>query len=301
MNGLECSKVCGNAHMFLFLPRPLRQTYQLSVTVQVCGLVCDLSPGDTLYIPGYWFVHSQLMQPACVGLELCLLSPQQQQQQLSGSIATASAAAVRLSSPSALLLQLSRMIELWFGAEAGPANVRRWLLVSYGLCCVTLWRSPVCMCGQQLAVAPQRGRLPHGGIQHPARCMCVCVCCCVQALSEGREWTLLQQQLMTVKGYKLLQCCAMTLQQLQSVLTLLQPNGSSSSTGSSSSGQSLHASTPVTAAAAVAALGLEGAARQLLGFMCEGRLVPTTWLNEVRLTSSGCNSIMSGSIECVLS
>jgi hypothetical protein len=63
-------------------------------------------------VPAYWFMHSQLVQPACVSLEV-QLTPQP----------------TRLSSPPALLLQASRMMELWFGAEAGPANVRRWFKV----------------------------------------------------------------------------------------------------------------------------------------------------------------------------
>lgn len=86
---------------------------------QVQGLLVDLGPRDTLLVPAYWCVHSQLMQPACVGLEVGLTQGPD-----------------RLSSPAALLLQASRMLELWFGAEAGPANIRKWLLVRrLGSCC----------------------------------------------------------------------------------------------------------------------------------------------------------------------
>lgn len=84
----------------------------LSCCLQVQGFVCDLSPGDTLLVPAYCFVHSQLTQPACVSLEVHL-----------------TAQPARLSSPGALMLQLSRMMELWFSAEAGPANVRKWFQV----------------------------------------------------------------------------------------------------------------------------------------------------------------------------
>lgn len=82
---------------------------------QVCGgLLCDLAPGDSLLVPAYWFVHSQLMQPACVSLSINL-----------------KAGPSRLISPPALLLQLSRMMELWFAAAAGPANIRGWFKVGY--------------------------------------------------------------------------------------------------------------------------------------------------------------------------
>lgn len=74
--------------------------------------MCELAPGDSLLVPAYWFLHCQLQQPACVNLEVQL-----------------TAQPARLSSPPALLLQLSRMMELWFGAEAGPANVRKWFKV----------------------------------------------------------------------------------------------------------------------------------------------------------------------------
>lgn len=81
----------------------------------------------------------------------------------------------------------------------------------------------------------------------------------LQALSAGREWQLLAPQLLTPKGYKLLRCCHMALEQLQRVLALQQNNG----TGSAGD--------------------LEAAARLAVGLMCEGRLVPTTWLNQVRV------------------
>jgi hypothetical protein len=56
---------------------------------------------------------SQLLQPACVSLSFSL-------QPLPA----------KLQRPGALLLQLSRMIEVWLAAEAGAANVRQWLMVS---------------------------------------------------------------------------------------------------------------------------------------------------------------------------
>lgn len=83
---------------------------------QVQGLLCECAPGDSLLVPAYWFVHTQLSQPACVSLQL-QLTPQPR----------------RLNSPQALQLQLSRMVEVQFGAEAGPANTRKWLQVC-GVC-----------------------------------------------------------------------------------------------------------------------------------------------------------------------
>lgn len=80
--------------------------------LQVSGLVCELSPGDTLLVPAYWFMHSQLQQPACVALVIHL-------QPLPS----------KLLDCNGLLLQLSRMIECWVGAEVGTANIRQWLMV----------------------------------------------------------------------------------------------------------------------------------------------------------------------------
>lgn len=93
------------------------------------GLVCELSPGDTLLVPAYWFVHSQLQQPACVALVLHL-------QPLPS----------KLLSREALLLQLSRMIECWVGAEVGTANVRQWILVSHVRALHTARWGSTCTC-----------------------------------------------------------------------------------------------------------------------------------------------------------
>jgi hypothetical protein len=56
---------------------------------------------------------SQLLQPACVSLAVCLQPTP-----------------AKVQRPGALLMQLSRMVELWLAAEAGTANVRQWLMVS---------------------------------------------------------------------------------------------------------------------------------------------------------------------------
>lgn len=80
--------------------------------MQVEGLVCELNPGDTLIVPAYWFMHSELQTPCCCSLEL-QLSPKPD----------------KLLSDGALQLQLSRMIETWVGQECGSASVRRWLQV----------------------------------------------------------------------------------------------------------------------------------------------------------------------------
>lgn len=215
----------------------------LLLCVQVRGVLCDLSPGDSLVIPAYTTVHAQLMQPACVSLSLQL-------QPLPS----------RISSPPALVLQASRMVELWFAAEAGAANVRKWLQVC-GAC----------------------GGVPHAARGAPsglgwlvwASCCAkplwpmpgVCACASglhMQALGEGREWQLLQPQ--TVKGYKLLRCCHAALEQLQRVLSL-----------------SLDASAAVPCSHSAVSCGgvLECAARRVLSSMTDGRLMPTHWLNEV--------------------
>lgn len=106
-----------NTHMQppLLSPAPLPPPPSRDVAQLSGGLLCDLAPGDSLVVPAYWFVHAQLMQPACVSLELQL-------QPLS----------TRLRPPAALVLQLSRMMEGWFAAEVGPANVRRWFQVREG-------------------------------------------------------------------------------------------------------------------------------------------------------------------------
>ena len=113
----------------------------------------------------------------------------------------------------------------------------------------------------------------------------------LQALSEGREWQLLEPQLLAPKGYRLLQCCHMAMEQLQKALALHQHTADTSPTGSRSSASAATAadkqgitagSNKQTDAAGAAAGGdLQTAARLAVGFMCEGRLVPTTWLNEV--------------------
>ncbi|KAF8063107.1 CPI1 [Scenedesmus sp. PABB004] len=77
----------------------------------VRGLVCELHPGDSLLVPGGWFVHAQLCGAACVALELGLMP----------------APGKRLGRGT-LLMRLGRMAEARLGAEVGAANVRRWLL-----------------------------------------------------------------------------------------------------------------------------------------------------------------------------
>jgi hypothetical protein len=74
--------------------------------------VCDLNPGDTLLVPAYWWVHSELLQP-----DSCCLTVKLQP------------GPERCYSKGALLLQLSRMIEVQIAAEVGPANVRRRIMV----------------------------------------------------------------------------------------------------------------------------------------------------------------------------
>jgi hypothetical protein len=89
---------------------------------------------------------------------------------------------------------------------------------------------------------------------------------CLQALAGSREWQLLEKQLATVKGYKLLRTCQMVLRHTQAVLRLLPP--------------AFWAQVPGMAEALP-----ECKARQLLASMCEERLMPTHWLNQVRANS----------------
>jgi len=105
----------------------------------------------------------------------------------------------------------------------------------------------------------------------------------LQALSQGAEWQLLEQQLLTVKGYKLLQCCHTALEQLQRVLSLQHPMLAPLPGTDSSSSASHTGSRP---GLQLAVRGLEAAARQWIGLMCDGRLMPTPWLNEVRAAAN---------------
>jgi hypothetical protein len=117
---------------------------------------------------------------------------------------------------------------------------------------------------------------------------CIVALLCQQALSEGREWQLLEPQLLTSKGYKLLQCCHTALEQLQKLLAL-KPSTVSNTTSSSNDSCSASAQDV-----------LESAARQLMGAMCDGRLVPTPWLNEVRASMLSCliNQVSSRQFGC---
>jgi hypothetical protein len=75
-------------------------------------------------------MFSQLQQPACVSLALSLQPTP-----------------TKLQRPGALLMQLSRMAEVWLAAEAGAANVRQWLLVSRQCrSCATVWQGCVTNC-----------------------------------------------------------------------------------------------------------------------------------------------------------
>lgn len=118
----------------------------------------------------------------------------------------------------------------------------------------------------------------------------------MQALADAREWQLLEPQLADTDGYKRLRVCHMVMQQLQQVLSLMPP-------GSARAALAAHAGASGTCAAAAdaqdggdggacphAATGasacggpLECAARHMLAAMCVERLMPTLWLNEVRV------------------
>lgn len=80
--------------------------------LQVRGLVVELAPGDSLVVPAYWFLHSQLMGPHTLSLVVGLLPGAQ-----------------RVMCAEALQLQVARMAEVWLATEVGAPNVRKWLQV----------------------------------------------------------------------------------------------------------------------------------------------------------------------------
>lgn len=219
-------------------------------------------------VPAYWCVHSHLMQPACVGLEVVLTQGPD-----------------HLSSPAAILLQASRMLELWFGAEAGPANIRKWLLVRHLNSCCNVVDCGSCF-NTQHSVTNMHVHMHNPSSSFPMSVLEVVGSSAVapphpQVLSEGRDWQLLEPQLLTNKGYKLLQCCHTALEQLQRLLALNPSSVTDTSSSSSSSDRGSSRNSGSTSSNA-SSQDLEAAARRHMCAMCDGRLVPTPWLNEVR-------------------
>jgi hypothetical protein len=124
--------------------------------------------------------------------------------------------------------------------------------------------------------------------------------CALQALAESREWHLLEKQLATTKGFRMLQTCQMVLRHTQAVAGLLPPTLQVLELDSADTSASADSDRTAEAAAAARAchtatqpdsqggapcntgVMLECKARRLLGCMCEERLMPTYWLNEVR-------------------
>lgn len=280
--------------------------------------MCELSPGDTLLVPAYWFVHQQLQQPACVALVLQL------QPRLN-----------KLMSRDALLMQLSRMIECWVAAEMGTANVRKWLLVSWlaALASIRLvWHTvPRLGCMSECTVCslnrvsstmvvmylvaksmvytlhgmPQRTLLYQlessctqlAWTSGPSTCQqavsdlsrhewaSLVPVAGLQALAEGREWQQLADQLTTVKGYKQVKICHMILKHLQQVLALapsIAPKRSAPGAPEETRECNEWTADSIQAARQpVCSSQLEAEARQFLSAMCDERLMPTDWLNEV--------------------
>lgn len=146
----------------------------------------------------------------------------------------------------------------------------------------------------------------------------------LQALAEGREWHQLEQQLATVRGYKMLQVCHMIMQHTEQVLSLkvetrplpARPTDSPAAAAPQKQSKGSHAATSAAMAEAALAEASEGwagdqpaskhcvavaprgqvagcghrvacvsalecEARRVLAGMCEERLMPTHWLNQV--------------------
>jgi hypothetical protein len=109
----------------------------------------------------------------------------------------------------------------------------------------------------------------------------MCAYSCMQALAESREWQLLEKHLATPKGYKLLQVCHMVMRHTQSVLSLLLPPLRLQSPAMVTTPSGAAGSGTASSAVPPQAFSTECEARQLLACMCDERLMPTYWLNEV--------------------
>lgn len=113
----------------------------------------------------------------------------------------------------------------------------------------------------------------------------------LQILAEGREWQQLAKQLATVKGYKQIKVCHMVLKHLQQVLALTPvtaPTCGRSQWTAPVTADDVEDGVEGAGGAPEAAKQrhhisvLEAEARTFLSVMCEERLMPTYWLNEVR-------------------
>eukprot|EP00955_Chlamydomonas_euryale_P059860 357516-Chlamydomonas_euryale.AAC.20 len=110
--------------------------------LQVRGNACSLGPGDVLYVPPYWSIHTELLMPAdgdvgvvgnCDSGNKCATADGD-----SGCGRRHAALRLMLSqrpgmqshvpSPGALLMQASRAIEAQAGEELAPAGVRGMLI-----------------------------------------------------------------------------------------------------------------------------------------------------------------------------
>jgi hypothetical protein len=79
-------------------------------------LKCILSPGDVLFIPAYWFVHTQFLEAEDAALSI-----------------TMAQGTTRPPAPDAAALRVSRALEERVADFEGPSEVRRWLqLIGHG-------------------------------------------------------------------------------------------------------------------------------------------------------------------------
>ncbi|KAK9844525.1 hypothetical protein WJX74_003603 [Apatococcus lobatus] len=75
----------------------------------VSGCLAILSPGDLLYVPPFWFVHTQLLEKVNTTLQVNI------------------APGLRLRHPASIPLQVSRLLEERVAHAEGIPNVRQWL------------------------------------------------------------------------------------------------------------------------------------------------------------------------------
>jgi len=89
-------------------------TYSSSSSATI--LKCIISPGDVLFIPAYWFVHTQFLEAEDAALSI-----------------TMAQGATRPPAPDAAALRVSRALEERVAEFEGPSEVRRWLqLIGHG-------------------------------------------------------------------------------------------------------------------------------------------------------------------------
>lgn len=107
----------------------------------------------------------------------------------------------------------------------------------------------------------------------------------LQALAKGHEWQQLAMKLASVQGYKQTKACHAILRHLQQLLKLklMSPSKSISlsATVTKKCSEAGNEEEESSCSPDVSHL-VEAEARSFLASMCAERLMPTSWLNEVR-------------------